>query len=247
MKTFTKLLKNELNLNIRDMNMVIFAIIMPLVLLLILGILYQSRAAFEGADYTFLEQSMGALCTISICAGGLMGLPILVSEYRERKILKRLQVTPISPILLLSVEFVIYVLYALVSMLLLFLIGRVFWGITIRGNFIAFIGSWFLTLVSNLSIGMMIGGIAKNAKIASVIASALYFPMLIFSGATLPFEVMPVVMQKIVLLFPLSQGIQLMKAASLGLPMDDLWVPVAIMVFVTLICSGIAVTCFKWE
>ncbi len=52
------------------------------------------------------------------------------------------------------------------------------------------------TLVSNLSIGMMVGGIAKNEKIASVIACALYFPMQIFSGTTLPFEVMPEMMQK---------------------------------------------------
>ena len=56
------------------------------------------------------------------------------------------------------------------------------------------------TLVSTLSIGMMVGGIAKNEKMASVIACLLYFPMLIFSGATLPFEVMPGMMQKIVAL-----------------------------------------------
>ena len=44
------------------------------------------------------------------------------------------------------------------------------------------------------------------SKQASVIASILYFPMLIFSGTTLPIEVMPPAMQKIVRLFPLTQG-----------------------------------------
>ena len=51
---------------------------------------------------------------------------------------------------------------------------------------------------------MLVGGIAKNEKMASVIACLLYFPMLIFSGATLPFEVMSGMMQKIVALFPLA-------------------------------------------
>ena len=37
MKSFTILLKNELKLNLRNMNMVIFAILMPLVILLIFG------------------------------------------------------------------------------------------------------------------------------------------------------------------------------------------------------------------
>ena len=247
MRTFTKLLKTELKLNIRNMNMVIFAVIMPVVVLAVLGIIYQSKPAFPGAEYTFLEQSMSAVCTISICAGGLMGLPIVVSEYRERKILKRFQVTPVSPVMLLVVEFTIYVLYALASMVLLFPAAACFWGVAFRGSWPAFIGSWLLTLVSTLSIGMMVGGIAKDTKIASVIASVLYFPMLIFSGATVPLEVMPGMMQKIVRLFPLTQGIQLMKSASLGLPAGNLRQPVLVMVVVTIVCMGIAVKYFKWE
>ena len=48
MRTFTKLLKTELKLNIRNMNMVIFAIFMPIVVLAILGFIYQTKPAFEG-------------------------------------------------------------------------------------------------------------------------------------------------------------------------------------------------------
>lgn len=88
MKSFLILLKNELKLNIRNMNMVIFAVIMPLIVLVILGFIYGTKPAVEGTAYTFMEQSFGALCCISICAGGLMGLPLVVSEYRERKILR---------------------------------------------------------------------------------------------------------------------------------------------------------------
>lgn len=247
MKAFVKLLKTELKLSIRDMNMIIFAIIMPIIVLVILGIIYRTKPAFEGADYTFLEQSMSGVCTIAICAGGLMGLPLVVSGYRERKILKRFWVTPISPVMLLSVEFTIYVIYALVSMLLLFPIAALFWGVSLPGNLWAFLGSWVLTLISTLSIGMMVGGIAKNEKMASVIASALYFPMLVFSGTTLPIEVMPGIMRKIVSLFPLTQGIQLMKATSLGLAVDNLWLPVAVMGAVTVLSVGIAVKFFRWE
>ena len=98
-----------------------------------------------------------------------------------------------------------------------------------------------------MSIGLLVGGIAKNMKSASVIACILYFPMLIFSGATLPLEVMPVAMQKIIRIFPLTQGIQLMKAAFLGLPIENVLLPVAVMSAVTLICFYISVKCFKWE
>lgn len=247
MKSFTTLLKNELKLNVRNMNMVIFAVIMPLVVLVILGFIYGTKPAADGAAYTFMEQSFGALCCISVCAGGLMGLPLVVSEYRVRKILKRFQVTPVSPTKLLVVEFMIYVIYCAISMLTLFPVAMLFWKIKIHGSFLLFIGSWLLTMVSTLSVGLLVGGIAKNMKTASVIACILYFPMLIFSGATLPFEVMPIAMQKVISVFPMTQGIQLMKATFLGLPIENAWLPVVIMGAVTLICFGISIKCFKWE
>lgn len=247
MKSFVILLKNELKLNIRNMNMVIFAVIMPLIVLVILGFIYGTKPAAEETAYTFMEQSFGALCCISICAGGLMGLPLVISEYRERKILKRFQVTPVRPAKLLAVEFTIYMIYCIVSILTLFPAAILFWKIKIHGSFLLFLGSWLLTMVSTLSIGLFVGGIAKNMKSASVIACILYFPTLIFSGTTLPFEVMPSVMQRIISIFPLTQGIQLMKAAFLGLPVENGLLPVITMCAVTIICFGISVKCFKWE
>ena len=89
MNAFCTLLKNELKLNIRNMNMVIFAIILPLVVLVILGFLYGTNSAANGADYTFLEQSIGALCAISVCAGGLVGLPLVVRPSSERSLMSK--------------------------------------------------------------------------------------------------------------------------------------------------------------
>ncbi len=132
MKAFITLLKTEWKLNVRNMNMVIFAVIMPLVILAVLGFIYGTKPAGHSAEYTFLEQSFGALCTISICAGGFMGLPLLVSEYRERKILKRFQVTPVSPALLLAVEVLIYVIYCVLSLITLAITAMVFWSVRIK-------------------------------------------------------------------------------------------------------------------
>ncbi len=55
------------------------------------------------------------------------------------------------------------------------------------------------------------------------------------------------VMQKIVSLFPLTRGIRLMKATSLGQPVEHIWIRVTVMAAVTVICTGVAVKCFKWE
>lgn len=247
MKTFKTMLKTEWKLSLRGMDMFIFAICMPLVILVVIGIIYGNKPAFEGADYTFFEQSFGAIASISICAGGVMGLPLVVSDYRSKHILKRFRVTPVKPILLLVVQVTIYALYSLVSLISLFVVAKLFFGFTMRGSLFQFFLGWLLVMISMFSIGMMVGGIAKNSKIAGIIASVLYFPMLIFSGATLPYEVMPTVMQRVFDVLPLTQGIKILKSTTLGLPIDSMAVPILLMIVIVIACSTVAVKCFRWE
>lgn len=247
MKAFKTMLKTELKLSLRGMDMVIFAICMPLVILVILGIIYGTKPAFDGAKYSFLEQSFGALTTISICAGGVMGLPLVVSDYRAKHILKRYQVTPVSPGLLLFVQAAIYTLYAVVSLLSLYLTAALFFGYQFRGSITGFLAGYLLVMVSMFSIGMMVGGVAPDSKTASVIACVLYFPMLIFSGATLPYEIMPAALQKFANFLPLTQGIKCLKAASLGQPIDSVFLPLTIMAALAVLCTGVSIKCFKWE
>lgn len=86
-----------------------------------------------------------------------------------------------------------------------------------------------------------------GTKRASVIASILYFPMLIFSGTTLPIEVMPTAMQRLVRIFPLTQGLTLMKNTFLGITAESILLPVCVMVGVGALCTALAIRFFRWE
>ena len=247
MKAYKTMLKTEVKLSLRGMDMLIFALIMPIVVLVVLGIIYGDKPAYEGASYTFIQQSFGALASIAICAGGVMGLPLLVSDYRSKQVLKRFKVTPISPITILLVEVTIYFLYALMSLIALFAVATIFFGFSMQGSIIQFLIGWILVMVSMFSIGMMVGGLAKNSKVAGIMASILYFPMLVFSGATLPYEVMPTAMQKIVDIMPLTQGIKILKSATLNLPMDNVILSIIVMIVIAILCIFVAIKFFKWE
>ncbi|MFT8349617.1 ABC transporter permease [Clostridium saccharoperbutylacetonicum] len=247
MKVFRTMLLTELKLSLRGIDMLIFAICMPVVVTVLLGIIFGNKIAFDSAGYTFLEQSFGSITTIAICAGGVMGLPLVVSDYRHKKILKRFKVTPISPVMILAVQVAIYALYSIVSLILVYATATIFFAFRFSGSWLNFLSCYFLVMMSMFSIGMMVGGIAQNQKMAGMIASILYFPMLIFSGATLPYEVMPATLQKIVNILPLTQGIKLLKAASLGLATDIVLIPIIVIVALTVICTSIALRFFKWE
>lgn len=247
MKAYRTILKTEWKLSLRGMDMLIFAVIMPVIILIILGVIYGNKPAFDGAGYTFIEQSFGALASISICAGGVMGLPLVISDYRSKQILKRFRVTPTSPLTILLAEVTVYILYSLISLLTLFIVAKIFFSFEMHGSIWQFVLGWILVMISIFSIGMMVGGIARNSKDAGIIASILYFPMLIFSGATLPYEVMPVAMQRAVDILPLTQGIKILKSAILGLPISNIMFPLIIMIGIVFVCSFVAIRFFRWE
>ena len=145
-----------------------------------------------------------------------------------------------------GVELTMYIVYCAVSLLTLSA-AALLWGVRLHGSLLAFLGSWVLTMLSTLSVGMLVGGVAKDAKQASVIASILYFPMLVFSGTTLPIEVMPKAMQKIVSIFPLTQGLTMMKNTFLGISAGSVLLPIGVMVGVAALCTILAVRFFRWE
>lgn len=53
MKRFFTFLKTELKLSLRDMNMAIFAVIMPIIVFIILGIVYGATRLENGKSFCF--------------------------------------------------------------------------------------------------------------------------------------------------------------------------------------------------
>lgn len=52
-------------------------------------------------------------------------------------------------------------------------------------------------LISIFSLGLMIASSARDVRRAGMVASILYFPMLLFSGTTIPFPVFPESVQRV--------------------------------------------------
>lgn len=246
MKAFKALLKSELRLSVRDMNLPIFGVIFPLIVVLIIGLVSGDKPAFKGADYSLLEQSFGAFTAIAICATGLMGMPLIVADYRYKKILMRYMVTPVSPSLLMLVQVIVNIIMCVISLVLIYAFTAIFWGYRMRGNIGWFLLSYLLVIVAIYSIGMMLASVAPNMKTANLLCCIVYFPMLFFSGATIPYEIMPKGAQMVMNVLPLTQGIKLLKGSSLGLTVDHGLLSVAILGGISLVSIFLSKRFFKW-
>lgn len=246
MKRFLTFLKVEGKLSLRCPDGIIFGIGMPVGVLLLIAVVAGSQSA-GGADYSFLQSAFASLLTVGICATAFMGLPLTIADYRDKKILKHFFATPIRPFMILSVQVVIGMLTSFFSAALVTILAVFGFGYRMEGDPFLFIGAFLLVMLSMYSIGMILASLCKTVKIANVVTTFVYFPMLFLSGATIPFELFPDTVQKVCNVLPLTHGIKLLKAVSLNMWSQEIWISVALLIIFAVVGCIISVVSFKWD
>jgi len=247
MKAIKTMFIIEFKLALRGMDSIFFGVLFPMGVVLLLGFIYGDKLAFEGASYTMMQVSFGAVISVGICATGLMGLPLVIADYRSRKILKGFKVTPVSPMKIILVQMIIGFIIAGISALGVFLVCKLVFGYVMLGSLFKFILTFILVAISIYSIGGLIASLSPNMKISNLISTLIYFPMLFLSGATVPYEILPSAVQKVSNIMPLTQGIKLLKGISLGEPVNSLMFPLIFMIVIAVGCIAISLKTFKWE
>ena len=244
MRRFFQLYKIEQRLFFRSADVFVFSLCMPIVVLLLIGFIAGGKVAAEGI--TYLESAFSSLITVGICCSAFMSIPILMVDYRDKKILKSFYCSPCSPAWLLGADTISSAVMSVISAVGVSLVAILLFGYRMRGNYIAFCGAWLLTMVSMFSIGLLIASLCRTVKAMSVATTIVYFPMLILSGAILPYELFPKTLQNVADFIPLTQGIKMMKAISVGAGIDCAK-QIIILLGITVVCTVISIKTFRWE
>ena len=242
---FFNMYKVEQRLFFRSPDVIIFNLAMPSITFLIISLIAGNKAA-GNQGLTFLQSSYAALSTVGICCSAFMSIPITIVDYRSQGVLKRMYCSPCSPARLLICDTIASGIMAIISTLILTLIAIIFFGYTMTGNVMIYLGLWFLTMISMFSIGLTVASLCRTTKSMNIVTSLLYFPMLLFSGATIPAEIFPKGLRFFADILPLGVGINLLKSASIG-QYEKIILPIIILSAITAICTFIAVKFFKWE
>ena len=245
MKRFLRMYQVEQKLFFRSPDVILFNLAMPLVTLILITIIAGNKNAAD-SGLTYLQSAYVALSTVGICCSAFMSIPVSIVEYRSQGVLRRMYCSPCSPARLLACDTLASGVMAVISTLILTIAAVVFFGYRMPGNVFVYMAVWLLTMISMFSIGLMVASLCRTTKSMNVVTSLLYFPMLLFSGATIPAEVFPAWFQAVAKLMPLGVGIDLLKSVSMGC-YDRVTVPVITLIAITVICGTIAVKTFRWE
>lgn len=228
----------ELRLATRNADMFLFGIGFPVATVLLLGFISSPEA---------MQLNFAGVMTFGICAAALMGFPLTLADYRHRKVLKRFRVTPVSPAVLLAAQALTSLLFVLVSAVLIFAIGTLGFGVRIDGGLIGFLLAYLLVTVALFGLGALVGAVSPDFRTASAVASLLYFPNILLSGVTVPFEILPAPVQAVAQALPMTHGVALLKGAVRGTSWDQLMLPISVLLGLALTAYAVAVTKFRWE
>lgn len=244
MKRFWRMYGVEQRIFLRSPDVLLFCLAMPLVVFIVITMITGGKNAAD-SGLTYLQSSYVSLSTVGICCSAFMSIPITVVELRSQGILRRMYCSPCSPARLLACDTICSGVTAALSCLIL-TVAALIAGYRMEGSVPAYIAVWLLTMISMFSIGLMVASLCRSTKSMNVATSLLYFPMLLFSGATIPAEVFPAPMRAAAGWMPLGVGIRLLKSVSVGC-YDNMAAPLITLAVITAVCGAVAVKAFRWE
>lgn len=142
---------------------------------------------------------------------GLIGLLLMLSAVvatslsivreKERETLEQIRVSPIRPEELILGKILPYVVICLLTMVMVLLLGRLLFGVEIRGSLVLLSFTTLLFLFAALGMGVLISSITRSQQMAfqvAILTSLL--PAIILSGFIFPIQNMPLPIQGLTLL-----------------------------------------------
>ena len=151
----------------------------PPLLLVILGSIPSFRKADPGlGGLRLIDVYVPILVLVALIVTGLQAMPPVITGYRERGILRRMSATPVRPSALLSAQMGLNGAAALVSALACMAIGRLAFDVRLPQQAFGYALALLLTAAAALALGALVSALARTARIATAIGTAVFFPSL---------------------------------------------------------------------
>jgi ABC-2 type transport system permease protein len=248
MQSLLKMTWMEAKLFLREPVGAFFTLAFPLIMLFIFGTVYSNIPAGPGSGG---PEAIGSLIPafIAMVIGitGLMAVTITMATYRENGILRRLRTTPVSPLVVMTAQVAVVFTMTALGTLLLVTAGKLVYHVQFEGNAFSLLAGFILSSLSFFGIGFILAGILPTARTAQIIAMVLLYPMLIFSGAAWPRELMPAAIQKVAAFVPLSYVVNLLRGLWIGQSWGEHLLDAGVLAGMLLLGTVISVKTFRWE
>ena len=245
MKGFTAICKIELQLFTRDFFSFFFALVFPVLMLLLFGSIYGNTPIYEGADIGMMDISVPAYSVMVIGVTGLMSLPLTLSGYKEKKIYKRFDATPVGKRSVMLAQIFVNLIMTLIGISILLIAGKLLYHIQMKGAFLSTCVSMLFSIAAIFSMGFLFTAIGRDLKDTTLLCYLFYFVMLFLSGATMPDMLFPDTIKKISGFLPMTYAVDLMQGVFAGDSLSLHGTELFILGVVAVICTAVGAVLYR--
>ncbi|MDF2608021.1 MAG: transporter permease [Bacillales bacterium] len=193
----------------------------------------------------FLVPGIVAMMIMNMNMNGVAGQ---IASWRERGILRRMQGTTLKASNFISAQITARLFLNGAQTFFVILLAWLVFDIQIRGSLLGLILFTILGILTFMSMGFIIAGIAKTPESAGPIAGFLSFPMMFLGGVFFPINNMPELLQPLVKTLPIAQlTTALREIMTLGTNIGDLSFELLSLIGWMILSFVIASFTFKWE
>jgi len=200
------------------------------------------------SEVPYVDFLLPGIILMGFFVTGLFGVPESILFARDRQILRRYWVTPLTVSRYIAGFSLGHVALCTVQFFFLYLLGRFAFGASVRFDRIEPVAFLILSSLTFLAFGFLVASIAKTANSGMAIANILNMPMMFLGGLFFPISGLPPVLKVLVFANPLTYLAEGLRV-SLGVETGALSTPLTIVVPLSwiAICLLIASRRLKWD
>ena len=248
MRVLFKLTWVEIKLFIREPITMVFTFALPLIFLFVMGGVFGNTPDPEGLIFRGvgpMDYYIPAYIGLISASIGVVALPVHLTGYRERRVLRRFRASSISIWAVFGSQVVVSLAISILGALLLIAAALVAYDASLPESPGLVVVAFVLSVLSFAAVGVFLGAILPTTRAAQGLGLILFFVMMILSGAGPPREVMTEAMHWIADATPLRYVI---------LTLQDPWLGFGWNVHASLVVGGFLVAAtllsarfFRWE
>jgi ABC-2 type transport system permease protein len=214
MKAFFNHLRIQFVMDFREKSTLLTIYLVPLVFYAVMG------AVFSSINPDSRRTLAASMAIFAITMGAVIGIPGPLVKLRESGVLRAYDVNGIPGWAVLLASAVSSLMHLLITSLIIVVTAPVFFGAMLPVNYVGFAVTLAAILFASISVGLLLGVLAKNQASVMMYSQSVFLPSLLLGGLMFPASMLPKALMWVGRVLPASHAMQAFTTWAYGLPGD---------------------------
>ncbi len=207
-----------------------------------------SRQLVSGQQIRYVDWVIPGVLGMNVMFGALFGIGFVIVRYRKNGVLKRLQVTPVTPLEFLTAQVLSRLLVMMITAAVVYIGCDLFLNFVMLGNYLLLALVAVLGIFAMITLALIIASRTASEELANGLLNFAAFPMLLLSEVWFSLDNAPAWLQAVSQCFPLTHMVQAARDIMMsGAGFVEVSHHLLVMTLMSGVFLAVAAYLFRWN